>query len=53
MQDLINKIIAMYVRQGRKMEVIRRYLRIKYHINIDMQSMQQRLDAMKLKMGWH
>ncbi len=43
MYDIINKIIETYTKRGKRLEVIRRYIRMKYRINIDMQSMKRRM----------
>jgi hypothetical protein len=47
MYDIINKIIETYTKRGKRLEVIRRYIRMKYRINIDMQSMKRRLIDLK------
>jgi hypothetical protein len=45
MQDVIGKIIATYARQGRKLEVLRRYIRIKYRIHLDSEALQNRIKS--------
>lgn len=49
MNDIINNAIDFYVRKGRKIEVIRRYVRMKYRISIDKNSFQQRVQSMHLE----
>lgn len=49
MNDIINNAIDFYVRKGRKIEVIRRYVRLKYKISIDKNAFHQRVKNMRLE----
>ena len=49
MRCLVNDIIDTYHRKGKRVEVIRRYLRMKYRINIDIESIQERVKTINLK----
>ena len=48
MNCLINKTIYSHLRNGRKLEVIARYVRMKYRVNIDEVSIQNRLQQFDL-----
>lgn len=47
MTCLINDTISFYLKREKKIEVIRRYIRIKYKINIDSESLLQRVASYK------
>ena len=49
MNDIINNAIDFYVRQGRKIEVVRRYVRLKYRVNIDKNAFQERVKHLRLE----
>lgn len=49
MNDIINNAIDFYVKQGRKIEVIRRFVRLKYRINIDKSAFQERVKSLRLE----
>ncbi len=49
MNDIINNAIDFYVSKGRKIEVIRRYIRMKYRINIEKNAFRQRVKNMRLE----
>jgi len=49
MNDIINNAIDFYVRKGRKIEVIRRYIRLKYRVNIDRSAFRERVKNMRLE----
>jgi hypothetical protein len=49
MNCLINKTIYSHLRKGRKLEVIARYVKMKYKVNIDKVSIQKRLQIHDLK----
>lgn len=42
MNCLINDIIKWANKKGTKAEVVRRYLKIKYHMNVDLQALERR-----------
>lgn len=46
MNCLINNSIKGSLEKGKKIEVVRRYIRMKYHTNIDIQSLESRLKLM-------
>lgn len=48
MNCIINKVITQYQAKGKKLEVIKRYLLMKYHINMDMASLKERIKASRL-----
>jgi len=43
MQDIINKTIEKYYDSEKRIEIIRRHLRINYHTNIDTDSIKKRI----------
>lgn len=47
MNCLINDIIEGSIRKGKKIEVVRRYIRMKYHMNIDLKSLEHRLKLIR------
>ena len=49
MRCLINDVIDTYYRKGKKIEVIRRYIRMKYRISIDPESIRERLKNLELQ----
>ena len=50
MDCLIDNIIKRwYLKKGKKAEVIRRYIKVKYGINIDTPSIQKRIEKLNLK----
>ena len=49
MNDIINNAIDFYVRQGRKIEVIRRYIRLKYKVSIDQSAFNERVKSLRLE----
>ncbi len=46
MNDIINNTIDFYVKQGRKIEVIRRYIRLKYRVNIEKSAFKERVKSL-------
>ncbi|MGB3183834.1 MAG: hypothetical protein WBB45_20745 [Cyclobacteriaceae bacterium] len=48
MNCLINKAIDKYSREGKKADVIRRYIRMKYRIAIDQEAIQERLRSLSM-----
>ncbi len=46
MNCLINQTIDRYLRNGRKLEVISRYIRLKYRVNIESSALTKRLGVM-------
>ncbi|MFA0961689.1 hypothetical protein AB9P05_07770 [Roseivirga sp. BDSF3-8] len=48
MNCLINKAIEKYSRQGRRADVIHRYIRMKYRISIDQESIKARLRGLSM-----
>jgi len=49
MNDIINNAIDFYVRKGRKIEVIRRYIRLKYRVSIDQHAFRERVRNIHLE----
>ena len=49
MNDIINNAIDFYVRQGRRIEVVRRYIRLKYRVNIDRNAFRERVKNIQLE----
>ena len=43
MHCLIDNIIETYLKQGRKIDAIKKYIWHKYHINIDAKSIKERI----------
>ncbi len=48
MNCVINSNIDKYLQKGKKLEVIRRYIRLKYRINIDLTSLKERIKLINL-----
>jgi hypothetical protein len=48
MKDFINEILTRSYEKGYKVEVIRRYLRMKYRINMDLEAIKSRIRARKV-----
>lgn len=48
MNCVINNVIDTYLRKGKKIEVIRRYIRMKYRIYIDLTSIKERIKLLKM-----
>ena len=48
MNCLINQTIDKYIRRGRKLDVIARYIRLKYHVNIESSVLSKRVDVLNL-----
>ncbi len=46
MNCLINQTIDRYARSGRKLEVIARYIRLKYHVHIESSALTKRLELL-------
>lgn len=49
MNCLINNTIDSYLRKGRKVEVVKRYIRMKYRVHIDNMSMTKRMQMLNLE----
>jgi hypothetical protein len=43
MKDVINNTVETNLKKGRKLEVIRRYIRLKYRISIDLPALKERM----------
>lgn len=48
MNCVINNVINSYHKKGKKVEVIRRYIRMKYHITMDIASIRERIRSMNM-----
>ncbi len=48
MNCLINNTIDSYLKKGRKVEVVKRYIRMKYRVQIDNVSMAKRMETLNL-----
>lgn len=48
MNCVIDNVINTYLNQGKKLEVIRRYISMKYRIYIDLTSLKERIKLLKL-----
>lgn len=49
MNCLIDNVLSRYLKKGKKIDVIRRYMRLKYHINIDIESLKNRIQSNKMQ----
>lgn len=47
MDCLINQTIDQHAKRGRKLEVIGRYIRLKYHVHIENSALIKRLELLK------
>lgn len=52
MNCVINNSITDNLKKGKKLEVIRRYIQMKYGINIDAPSLQERIKSMNIKLDY-
>lgn len=48
MNCIINNVIDTYHRKGKKAEVMRRYIRMKYKVNIDLASIKARIRSINM-----
>ena len=49
MNCLIDNVLSRYLKKGKRIDVIRRYMRLKYHINIDVESLKNRIRSNKMQ----
>lgn len=52
MNCVINNSIVDSIKKGRKLEVIRRYIQLKYRTSIDMRSLRERIKALNLQLNY-
>jgi hypothetical protein len=52
MNCVINNSIVDNLKKGKKLEVIRRYIEMKYRVNIDAESLKERIRMMNLKFNF-
>lgn len=52
MNCVINNSIVDSIKKGRKLEVIRRYIQMKYQTSIDMRSLRERIKSLNLKLNY-
>lgn len=52
MNCVINNSIVDNLKKGKKLEVIRRYIEMKYHTNIDLSALKERVKAMNMKLDY-
>lgn len=52
MNCVINNSIVDNLRKGKKLEVIRRYIEMKYRVSIDAESLKERIRMMNLKLNF-
>lgn len=52
MNCVINNSITDHLKKGKKLEVIRRYIEMKYRISIDLESLRERIKLMNLKLDF-
>lgn len=48
MYCIIDNVINEYYRQGRRLDVIRRYIRMKYRINMEQSVLSKRVNELKV-----
>ncbi|MDN5203312.1 hypothetical protein QQ008_18135 [Fulvivirgaceae bacterium BMA10] len=48
MNCLIDNILNRNLKKGRKLEVIKRYIKLRYHINIDARAIEKRVQGLNL-----
>ncbi len=49
MNCLIDNVLKRYLNKGKRIDVIKRYIKLKYHINIDLESIQKRIQSNSMK----
>lgn len=47
MNCVINDIVRWSIKKGTRAEVVRRYLKMKYHTNIDLKSLERRFNKLQ------
>ena len=52
MNCVINNSIVESIKKGRKLEVIRRYIEMKYRTSMDMQALRERVKLLNLKLDF-
>lgn len=52
MNCVINNSITDHLKKGTKLEVIRRYIEMKYRVSIDLESLKERIRVMNLKLNF-
>lgn len=52
MNCVINNSITDHLKKGKKLEVIRRYIEMKYRVSIDLESLRERIKMMNLKLDF-
>ena len=48
MNCVIDNVISMYLPKGKKLDVIKRYLQMRYRIHMDMASLKERIRAKRM-----
>lgn len=51
MNCVINNSISDNLRKGQKLDVIRQYIETKYNVNIDLETLKERIRLMNLKLN--
>ena len=49
MKDIINTVVEEYGRRGKSVDVIRKYLKTKYRINIERSALLKRLEFLNIQ----
>ncbi len=52
MNCVINNSIVDNIKKGRKLEVIRRYIQMKYRTSMDMQALKERVKLLNMKLDF-
>ena len=52
MNCVINNSIVDNLKKGKKIEVIRRYIEMKYHTSIDLQALKERIKLLNVKLDY-
>ncbi len=52
MNCTINNVIDQYHRKGKQIDVIRRYIKMRYKINIDLASIKERIRILELRYNY-
>lgn len=52
MNDVIDNTLATGLQRGLRLELLHRYIRMKYGINVDLDALKRRIQLLKLKLNY-
>lgn len=45
---IVDNVLASTLKKGKRLDIVRRYLRMKYHVHLDAAAIQSRLKSLKI-----